>query len=120
MREVLKITGLSGGYASGLKILRGISLSVIEGEAVGIIGLNGSGKSTLGKAIMAMLPWCEGDILFEGDDILKRRTCDLARNGIAIMQQGGQVFRELTVYENLLMGAYTNNNKKEIKEYIYY
>lgn len=101
MKEILKISGLTGGYVSGIKILRGIDLSVREGESVGIIGLNGSGKSTLGRAIMNMLPWREGQILFEGKSVLDRSTSDLACSGIAIMQQGGQVFRELTVYENL-------------------
>lgn len=101
MKELLKITGLTGGYVSGIKILRGVDLSVCEGETVGIIGLNGSGKSTLGKAIMNILPWSEGHILFDGRSISDEQTCDLSRSGIAIMQQGGQVFRELTVYENL-------------------
>lgn len=101
MKELLKITGLTGGYVSGIKILRGVDLSVCEGETVGIIGLNGSGKSTLGKAIMNMLPWSEGHVLFDGRSISDEQTCDLSRSGIAIMQQGGQVFRELTVYENL-------------------
>lgn len=101
MKEILKISGLTGGYVSGIKILRGIDLSVREGESVGIIGLNGSGKSTLGRAIMNMLPWREGQILFEGKSVLDRSTSDLACSGIAIMQQGGQVFRELTVHENL-------------------
>lgn len=101
MKELLEITGLTGGYVSGIKILRGVDLSVCEGEAVGIIGLNGSGKSTLGKAIMNMLPWSEGHILFDGRSISDEQTCDLSRSGIAIMQQGGQVFRELTVHENL-------------------
>lgn len=101
MKELLKITGLTGGYVSGIKILRGVDMSVCEGETVGIIGLNGSGKSTLGKAIMNMLPWSEGHVLFDGRSISDEQTCDLSRSGIAIMQQGGQVFRELTVHENL-------------------
>lgn len=101
MREILKISGLIGGYVHGIKVLRGVELNIHEGEAVGIIGLNGSGKSTLGKAVMNMLPWKAGEILFEGKSISEVQTCDLAHKGIAIMQQGGQVFRELTVYENL-------------------
>ena len=101
MREILKISGLIGGYVHGIKVLRGEELNIHEGEAVGIIGLNGSGKSTLGKAVMNMLPWSEGQVLFDGKSIVDIQTCDLAHKGIAIMQQGGQVFRELTVYENL-------------------
>ena len=101
MTEILKISGLVGGYVSGLKILRGVDLTLLEGEALGIIGLNGSGKSTLGRAVMNLLPWRQGSIMFEGKNIMDIPTDALALNGIAIMQQGGQVFRELSVYENL-------------------
>jgi ABC-type branched-subunit amino acid transport system ATPase component len=101
MTEILKISGLVGGYVSGLKILRGVDLTLREGEALGIIGLNGSGKSTLGRAVMNLLPWRQGSIMFEGKNIMDVPTDALALNGIAIMQQGGQVFRELSVYENL-------------------
>lgn len=101
MIEILKISGLVGGYVPGLKILRGVDLTLLEGEALGIIGLNGSGKSTLGRAIMNLLPWRQGTIMFENRNIMDVPTDALALNGIAIMQQGGQVFRELSVYENL-------------------
>ena len=116
MKEILKISGLTGGYVSGIKILRGIDLSVREGESVGIIGLNGSGKSTLGRAIMNMLPWREGQILFEGKSVLDRSTSDLACSGIAIMQQGGQAFRELTVYENLKIAFGHTKDKAFMEE----
>ena len=101
MTEILKISGLVGGYVPGLKILRGVDLTLEQGEALGIIGLNGSGKSTLGRAIMNLLPWRDGTIVFENKSIMDVSTDTLALNGIAIMQQGGQVFRELSVYENL-------------------
>lgn len=74
MSEILKINDLWGGYLEGFDILRGISIDVQQGEAVGIIGLNGSGKSTLGKAIMNMLPFRKGDIFFEGEDITSLTT----------------------------------------------
>ena len=64
MSEILKIKDLWGGYTEGVDILRGISMEVQQGEAVGIIGLNGSGKSTFGKAIMNMIPIRRGKILF--------------------------------------------------------
>lgn len=115
MREILKISGLTGGYVHGIKVLRGVDLSVLEGEVLGIIGLNGSGKSTLGKAVMNMLPWREGQILYDGKSIADMQTCDLANNGIAIMQQGGQVFRELTVYENLRI-AFGRMKDEKFKE----
>lgn len=103
MSELLRISGLWGGYKEGVDILRGIDMSVAEGEAVGIIGLNGSGKSTLGKAIMNMIPFRKGEILLGGEDITPLPTYELAQRGISIMQQGGQVFRNLSVWENLQM-----------------
>lgn len=101
MSELLKISGLWGGYKEGVDILRGIDMTVNEGEAVGIIGLNGSGKSTLGKAIMNMIPIRKGEILFKGESIMELPTHEIVRKGISIMQQGGQVFQNLSVWENL-------------------
>ena len=101
MSELLRITGLKGGYKEGVEILHGIDMTVQRGESVGIIGLNGSGKSTLGKAIMNMIPFREGEIEFDGESITSLSTHQLVRKGIAIMQQGGQVFPNLSVWENL-------------------
>ena len=109
MSELLRISGLWGGYKEGVDILRGIDMTVNEGEAVGIIGLNGSGKSTLGKAIMNMIPIRRGEIVFNGEDITGLSTHELARKGISIMQQGGQVFQNLSVWENLEMAATTGD-----------
>lgn len=103
MSELLRISGLWGGYKEGVDILRGIDMTVNEGEAVGIIGLNGSGKSTLGKSIMNMIPFRSGEVVFDGEDITGLSTHELARKGISIMQQGGQVFQNLSVWENLEM-----------------
>ena len=121
MTEILKISGLVGGYVPGLKILRGVDLTLEQGEALGIIGLNGSGKSTLGRAIMNLLPWRAGTIVFENKSIMDVSTDTLALNGIAIMQQGGQVFRELSVYENLQIAfghIKDNAYKEELKSII--
>jgi ABC-type branched-subunit amino acid transport system ATPase component len=101
MSELLRITGLKGGYKEGVEILHGIDMTVQRGEAVGIIGLNGSGKSTLGKAIMNMIPFREGEIEFDGESITSLSTYQLARKRLSIMQQGGQVFPNLSVWENL-------------------
>lgn len=103
MSELLKINNLWGGYQEGVDILRGISMEVQQGEVVGIIGLNGSGKSTLGKSIMNMIPFRRGEILFDGEDITALSTSQLTHRGISIMQQGGKVFRNLSVWDNLLL-----------------
>ena len=108
MSEILKINNLWGGYQEGVDILRGIPLEVQQGEAVGIIGLNGSGKSTFGKAIMNMIPFRKGEIFFEGEDITSLTTRQLSHRGISIMQQGGKVFQNLSVWDNLQLAAQGN------------
>lgn len=99
--QVLEIHNVRGGYIPELDILQGIDLVLNEGDVVGVLGLNGSGKSTLGKAIMNMIPRREGEIRFCGKSITSLTTHELAMQGIAIMQQGGQVFTTMSVWENL-------------------
>lgn len=70
MNYILEIRRLSGGYVPLINILRDVSLELVNGETVCIIGLNGSGKSTLGKAVMNMLPYRDGDILLKADPLL--------------------------------------------------
>lgn len=115
MSELLKISGLRGGYKKGVDILRGIDMTLEEGEAVGIIGLNGSGKSTLGKAIMNMIPIREGEIEWMGASVTALSTHELARKGLAIMQQGGQVFQTMSVWENLEL-AFSAGSKSSFDE----
>ena len=103
MNDLLKVSNLQGGYNEGVDVLHGIDLTIQEGCAVGIIGLNGSGKSTLGKAIMNMIPFRRGDIVYNGESIASLSTHELVKRGISIMQQGGQVFPNLSVWENLEM-----------------
>ena len=105
MSELLKINNLWGGYQEGVDILRGISMEVQQGEAVGIIGLNGSGKSTFGKAIMNMIPIRRGEIVYKGEDITTLSTSELSHRGISIMQQGGRVFPNLSVWDNIQLAS---------------
>lgn len=115
MSEILKISGLWGGYKEGVDILRGIDMTIQEGEAVGIIGLNGSGKSTLGKAIMNMIPIRRGEILFYGEDITAFTPGRLARRGISIMQQGGRVFPNFSVWDNLRLAMADNRSNVNVQ-----
>lgn len=115
MSALLEIKDLWGGYQEGVDILRGITMEVQQGEAVGIIGLNGSGKSTFGKAIMGMVPYRRGSIVFEGEDITGLKTHELAHRGISIMQQGGRVFPTLSVWDNLQLAAQANNSEFRIQ-----
>lgn len=111
MSKLLEISDLYGGYKTGVDVLQGIGLSLEQGEAVGIIGLNGSGKSTLGKAIMNMIPHRTGRIFLEGRDVGSKDTHELARMGIALMQQGGVVFPNLSVEQNLRLAWGSNPDK---------
>lgn len=110
---MLELKNITGGYSEGNNILHGVDLSIAKGEAVGIIGLNGSGKSTLGKAILNMLPYREGNISFNGQNITTCKTSELINKGISIVHQGAPVFGNLSVWENLLLAS--NNEKLSVK-----
>lgn len=112
MSKLLEIKDLCGGYQKDVKVLRHISMDVRQGEAVGILGLNGSGKSTLGKAVMNLLPYRSGTIIFNGQDVSALTTHELAQMGIAMMHQGGSVFSNLSVWQNmqLAFGASVDKN----------
>ena len=101
MSTILEIKELCGGYEKSDEVLQGINLNVAQGESVGIIGLNGSGKSTFGKAVMNMLPYRKGSIVFNQQHVEKKSTYELTQLGIAIMHQGGVVFPNLSVWQNL-------------------
>lgn len=102
MSPILEIRDLSCGYQKGINVLHDISLSINKGEAVGVIGLNGSGKSTLGKALMNLLPFRSGSILYKGQETGGKCTNELSEMGMAIMLQGGVVFQNLSVADNLI------------------
>ena len=119
---MLQITNLKSGY-NGSEVLHGINLDVQLGEIVAIIGPNGSGKSTLIKSIFKLAKINEGKIIFMDKDITKLPTHEIIYEGISYVPQGRQVFDEMTVHENLEMGAFVmtnhellNTNIKEVYE----
>ncbi len=89
--------------------LKGISFSLKEGELVTIIGANGAGKTTILRAVMGLARCRKGTILFQGKDITQTPPHYRARLGISPVPEGRKIFPDLTVAENLLMGAYTND-----------
>lgn len=111
---ILELKDIKGGYTKSVDILRGVSLSIENGEALGIIGLNGSGKSTLGKSILNMLPHQKGRIILDGEDISGLSTSKIASRGISIMHQGGKVFDNLTVDENLSLAGKMSSDFKNL------
>ena len=99
-----------------MRVLDGVSLDVFPGEIVCIIGPNGAGKSTVLKTVMGFLKPSRGEVLFDGEPITGMRTDLLVHRGIAYVPQGRIVFKEMTVVENLEMGAFTVKDKAKVRQ----
>lgn len=112
---MLIINGLNAGYGH-LTVLKGIDMTVKPGEFVAIIGPNGAGKSTVLKSIFSLCEMTSGSITFEKKDISALKTHELIKRGICYVPQGRQVFGDLTVEENLMMGAYTIKDQQTVKK----
>jgi branched-chain amino acid transport system ATP-binding protein len=109
---MLTLNGVSAGYGPVMAISR-VSLSVAEGEAVGLLGANGAGKSTVLRAISGLVKLRSGTIAFNGASIASMPAYKIASYGIAHVPEGRRVFPEMTVQENLEMGAYIPQAKAE-------
>jgi branched-chain amino acid transport system ATP-binding protein len=109
---VLTLENVRAGYG-GLTALGGVSISIAEGDFVSIVGPNGAGKTTLFKCISGIVTPTAGSISFAGRDMLRVRPCDRPHLGIAHVPEGRQVFPNLTVLENLEMGAITEAGQKQ-------
>jgi branched-chain amino acid transport system ATP-binding protein len=109
---LLSLNNVSSGYG-GFQVLFDISLDIPKGDIVGLIGVNGSGKSTLIRTITRQLPLSKGEIFFKGRDISNTRPFDIVGLGIAQCIEGRKLFPELTVEENLEIGAYCKRARKE-------
>ena len=107
---LLEAKDVVAGYASGVDILHGVSITVHGGEMVAIIGPNGAGKSTLLRAIFGLLAVRQGQISLKGQDISNRPTDELVLRGISYVPQVDNVFPSLTILENLEMGAFVRHN----------
>ena len=103
-------------YYGVIRALKGISFHVDQGEIVSLIGANGAGKTTTMQSIMRLIPIKSGSVVYDGNEINKIPGHKLVGMGMSQVPEGRRVFQELTVYENLLLGAYTQKDKKKIKE----
>ena len=117
--SMLKVTDLVVSYG-GIEALKGISFEVEEGQIVTLIGANGAGKSTTLRTISGLVPPKSGRVYFEGRDITDFGTQKIVENGIAMVPEGRRVFANLTVLENLRIGAYLRKDKELIEEDINY
>jgi len=111
---MLKIDNLHAAYG-GIKALRGVSLEVNEGEIVAVLGANGAGKSTLLKTISGVMKQTEGSIEFDGEEV-PRIPYQVVGKGIVHVPEGRQIFPNLTVYENLMIGCFLRNDKDQIEK----
>jgi len=113
--NILKIQGLRVAYG-GIKAVKGIDLEVNKGELVTLIGANGAGKTTTLKAITGTLPPCnvEGIISYKGQSLRDAKSFELVERKLAMVPEGRGVFTRMSIQENLLMGAYTRNDKAGI------
>ena len=103
-------------YYGVIQALKGISFEVNQGEVIALIGANGAGKTTTLQTLTGILQAKSGSIMFEGKDLTKVPAHKIVEMGMAHVPEGRRVFSDMTVYENLLMGAYTRKDKNEIAE----
>lgn len=103
-------------YYGVIQAIKGISFTVNEGEVIALIGANGAGKTTTLQTITGMIAPSAGGVFFEGVDITKIPGHKIVSMGMAHVPEGRRVFAQLTVYENLKLGAYTRKDKEEVAE----
>jgi branched-chain amino acid transport system ATP-binding protein len=112
---MLKLENLSV-YYGGIHALRGIDIEVADGKIITLIGANGAGKSTMLNSIVGLVKNSSGRILWNDNDITGKDTKDIVSMGLVMIPEGRRVFPNLTVEENLRLGAYSRNDKAGIKE----
>jgi branched-chain amino acid transport system ATP-binding protein len=115
---ILAVDGVSAGY-SGEIVVRDVSLSVARGEAVTVIGSNGAGKSTLFRTIMSMLRTASGTVRFDGLDITRLATHRITRLGLAYVPAERHLFPQMSVADNLRLGAYPRRPDPAVAELVY-
>ena len=111
---ILEVRNLSVSYGA-IKAVQGLSLEVYEGEIVAVIGANGAGKSTLMNAIMGSVPREGGQVLLDGKP-LAAKSFQVVSQGVSLSPEGRKVFAPLTVYENLMMGAFPRADRHKIED----
>jgi ABC-type branched-subunit amino acid transport system ATPase component len=111
---LLEIRAVQAGYGS-IQILHGVSLHVDAGEVVSVIGPNGAGKSTTFKAIMGLITLLGGEVVFDGSSLVGQEPDRILARGLAYVPQGRVVFGQMTVRENLEMGAYLERDRAKVR-----
>lgn len=112
---MLKIENLSVAYG-GIEALKGISLEVEEGKIVTLVGANGAGKSTVLRSIVGLVKPKGGSISYNGKNLLAEKRHNIVKNGITLVPEGRRIFPDMTVLDNLKIGAFTRKDHQGIKE----
>ena len=103
-------------YYGVIQAIKGVSFEVNQGEVIALIGANGAGKTTILHTITGLLAPKNGSVVFEGKELTKMPAHKIVSLGMAHVPEGRRVFADLSVYENLRMGAYTRKDRNEIEE----
>jgi len=109
---LLEVKNLHAGYSESANIINGLDFYINKGEIVSLIGSNGAGKTTILKVISGLLKPSEGEIFFNSKNLLKLSPQQRVIEGITMVPEGKRLFKRLTVYQNLLLGAYTKKSKQ--------
>lgn len=112
---LLQLEGIVAGYEREATVLHDVNMEVQEQQVVSIIGPNGAGKSTVLNAIFGFIPYRTGRVTFDGEDISDWTPARILRAGITFVPQGRNIFPEMTVLENLELGAYIRSDRKSIQ-----
>jgi branched-chain amino acid transport system ATP-binding protein len=112
---MLKVDNVNTYYGN-IHALKGINLTIEQGEIVTLIGGNGAGKTTTLRTISGLIKPREGSVTLEGEDLIKYRAHEIVYKGVSMVPEGRGIFARLTVTENLEMGAFSRNNKQELAE----
>ena len=112
---LLEVKDLKVNYGV-ITALKGISFEVNEGEIVTLIGANGAGKTTTMQSVIGLIPKKGGTVIYDGEDITKTPCHKIVHLGMSQVPEGRRIFQELTVYENLLMGAYSKKKDEHFEE----
>ena len=110
MTSILKLANVESSYGP-IRAIRGVSLQVVKGQIATVLGSNGAGKTTILKTISGILDPTKGSVLFKGEDITARDPALIVQRGLSHVPEGREVFPLLSVHDNLLMGAYTRNDR---------